>query len=167
MGFLGKTLDSVFVYKYQEPLRMSWWSSSLSYLSLSSLELSDTKAYEPQIRALLGTASQFCEVVVVKSWCVNPDNDGVLRQDARLGLRAHVPGAAAYVMVWPRPNMARVMWEAQYVGGLWVKGARQRAGERQQVMSWYVNPYGVCHGVSTRAILLFQNMETRSTTHML
>jgi len=27
--------------------------------------LSDTKVYEPQIRALLGTASHFCEVVVL------------------------------------------------------------------------------------------------------
>jgi len=35
-------------------------SSSL----LSSLELSDTKVHEPQIRALLGTASHFCEEVV-------------------------------------------------------------------------------------------------------
>jgi len=41
------------------------WSSSSSLL-LSSLELSDTKTYEPQIRALLGTASHFCEVVVLK-----------------------------------------------------------------------------------------------------
>jgi len=32
----------------------------------SSLELSDTKVYEPLIRVLLGTASHFCEVVVVK-----------------------------------------------------------------------------------------------------
>jgi len=30
-----------------------------SSLLLSSLELSDTKVYEPQIRALLGTASHF------------------------------------------------------------------------------------------------------------
>ena len=30
-------------------------SSSSSYLLLPSLELSDTKVYEPQIRALLGT----------------------------------------------------------------------------------------------------------------
>jgi len=36
-------------------------------LLLSSLELSDSKVYEPQIRALLGTASHFCEVVVLKS----------------------------------------------------------------------------------------------------
>ena len=33
---------------------------------LSSLELSDAKVYEPQIRALLGTASHFCEAVVLK-----------------------------------------------------------------------------------------------------
>ena len=32
-----------------------------SSLLLSSLELSDTKVYGPYIRALLGTASQFCE----------------------------------------------------------------------------------------------------------
>jgi len=42
-------------------------NSSSSSLLLSSLELSDTKVYEPYIRALLGTASQFCEVVVLKS----------------------------------------------------------------------------------------------------
>ena len=34
-----------------------------SSVFLSSLELRDTKVYEPQIRALLGTASHFCEVV--------------------------------------------------------------------------------------------------------
>ena len=39
--------------------------SSSSFLILSSLELSNTK--EPQIGALLGTASHFCEVVVLKS----------------------------------------------------------------------------------------------------
>ena len=33
-------------------------------LLLSSLELSDTKVYEPQIRARLGIAAHFCEVVV-------------------------------------------------------------------------------------------------------
>jgi len=35
-----------------------------SSLLRSSLELSDTQVYEPYIRALLGTASLFCEVVV-------------------------------------------------------------------------------------------------------
>ena len=34
-----------------------------SSLLLSSLELSDTKVYEPYIRARLGTAAHFCEVV--------------------------------------------------------------------------------------------------------
>jgi len=33
---------------------------------LSSLELSDTKVYAPHIRAVLGTASHFCELVVLK-----------------------------------------------------------------------------------------------------
>ena len=41
-------------------------SSSSSSLLLSSLELSDTQVYEPSIRALLGTASHLCEVVVPK-----------------------------------------------------------------------------------------------------
>jgi len=39
---------------------------SSSSLLLSSLELSDTKVYEPCIRALLGTASHFCQVAVLK-----------------------------------------------------------------------------------------------------
>jgi len=34
-----------------------------SSLLLSSLELSDAKVYEPSIRARLGTAAHFCEVV--------------------------------------------------------------------------------------------------------
>ena len=38
-----------------DPLRLTGFSSLL----LSSLELSDTKVYAPQIRALLGTASHF------------------------------------------------------------------------------------------------------------
>ena len=36
-------------------------------LLLSNLELIDVKVYAPYIRALLGTASQFCEVVALKS----------------------------------------------------------------------------------------------------
>ena len=44
---------------------------SSSSLLLSSLESSDTKVYEPSLRARLGTASHFCEVVVLEfsiSW---------------------------------------------------------------------------------------------------
>ena len=37
-----------------------------SSLLLARLELSDTKVYVPQIRARLGTAALFCEVVVLK-----------------------------------------------------------------------------------------------------
>ena len=40
-------------------------SSSSSVLPLS-LELGDTTIYEPQVRALLGTAPHFCEAVVLK-----------------------------------------------------------------------------------------------------
>ena len=44
-----------------------------SSLLLSSLELSDnTTIYEPGIRALLGTASHFCEAVVLKLRAVPP-----------------------------------------------------------------------------------------------
>jgi len=39
---------------------------SLLSLLLSSLELSDKKVHEPCIRARLGTAAHFCEVVVLK-----------------------------------------------------------------------------------------------------
>ena len=46
-------------------LRASVKSPSSSSLLLSSLELSDTQVYEPQLRARLGAASHFCEVVVL------------------------------------------------------------------------------------------------------
>ena len=39
---------------------------STSSLLLSSLELSDIQVYEPWIRARLGTASHFCEAVVLR-----------------------------------------------------------------------------------------------------
>ena len=47
--------------------------SSLSSLLLSSLELSDTTLYESYMRALLGTASHFCEVFALKSRTVPND----------------------------------------------------------------------------------------------
>ena len=58
------------------PLRRLRASSSA--LLLSSLELRDTKVYEPRIRALLETASHFCVVVVHE-----------LRTHARLRRRQH------------------------------------------------------------------------------
>ena len=36
-----------------------------SFFITLGLELSDTKVYEPEIRALLGTAFQYCEAVVL------------------------------------------------------------------------------------------------------
>jgi len=42
----------------------SWCSPSS--LLFSSLELIDTQVYEPETRALLGTASHFCQAVVLK-----------------------------------------------------------------------------------------------------
>jgi len=43
------------------------FSSSPSYLSRSSLELSDTRVYEPETRALLGPASHLCEGAALRS----------------------------------------------------------------------------------------------------
>ena len=48
---------------HRHPQRNSFSSSFL----LSSPELSDTKAHEPEMRALLGTGAHFWEVVVLKS----------------------------------------------------------------------------------------------------
>ena len=56
-------------------LAWTWFSSNspkvtprpfLSSVLLSRLELSETQFYEPSIRALLGTASHYCEVVVLR-----------------------------------------------------------------------------------------------------
>ena len=44
-----------------------------------SLELSDAKLYEPYIRALLGTASHYCEAVVLKSIRSSQESAGVPR----------------------------------------------------------------------------------------
>ena len=45
---------------------VSWcWAPFPFLFLLSSLELSDTKVYETQIQALPGTASHFCEAVVL------------------------------------------------------------------------------------------------------
>jgi len=44
--------------------RCSWpLARASSSLLLASLELSDTQVYDPSIRARLGTAAHFCEVV--------------------------------------------------------------------------------------------------------
>ena len=58
---------SVFVCLFlQSPrVRLLWTRTFFftSFLKLPSLELSDANVYGPWIRALLGTASHFCEVV--------------------------------------------------------------------------------------------------------
>ena len=51
-------------------MRASSRRRTLASLLLSSLEMSDTTIYEPYLRALLGTASHFCEVVILKSRAV-------------------------------------------------------------------------------------------------
>ena len=54
---------------------------SSSVLLLSSLEMSDTHVYEPLIRTLLGTASHFCEEVVLE--LRTPATTSVHRQPAQ------------------------------------------------------------------------------------
>jgi len=56
----------LFARKRRKTLRPGWRTSSFLSLLLSSLELRDTKVYEPSIRALLGSALHFCEVVVLE-----------------------------------------------------------------------------------------------------
>ena len=63
--FLRHVGFSVWKYLMASPFLM-WRCSMLSSSLLSSLELSGTQVYEPQIRALLGTTSHFCQVVVLK-----------------------------------------------------------------------------------------------------
>ena len=46
--------------------RIFWKEAFFSSLFRPSLELSDTKVCGPYIRARLGTAAHFCEVVVLK-----------------------------------------------------------------------------------------------------
>ena len=59
--------DLFFIREWERPCfnRRHPAGTASSSLLLSSLELSDTKVHEPSIRALLGTASHFCEVVVL------------------------------------------------------------------------------------------------------
>ena len=61
---------------------------SSSSLLLSSLELSDTTVYEPPIRALLGTASHFCQVVVLKLRTVPHQSDPSSMDPATSGYHA-------------------------------------------------------------------------------
>ena len=49
-----------------EPAARPLLNKLSSFFGISSLELSATKSYAAQIRALLGTASHFCGVVVLK-----------------------------------------------------------------------------------------------------
>ena len=71
-----------------------------SSLSLSSLELSETTIYKPQLRALHETASHFC-LVVVRSWLgggsrpAAPPRRGLAPPPARLG------------QSWPRIRQSR------------------------------------------------------------
>ena len=60
-----------FIVQFLSMFRVEQFSGSglqvsSSSLLLSSPELSDTKVYDPQIRALLGTASHFFKVVLLK-----------------------------------------------------------------------------------------------------
>ena len=67
-GLAGTLSGRTVVELFRKGLAVLGLPNHLLLLSLllSSLELRDTKVYEPQIRALLGTASHFCQVVVLK-----------------------------------------------------------------------------------------------------
>ena len=62
--------------------------------SSSSLELSDTKVFEPEIRALFGTTSQLCEVVVLKSRTVS--RTVLIKQIEDSGAREQVMNPQTY-----------------------------------------------------------------------
>jgi len=62
---LGESGDSP-IFSHVVRMKLGPEHPSSPSLLLSSLELSDTQVYEPSVRALLGTASHFCEVVVLK-----------------------------------------------------------------------------------------------------
>ena len=112
LGSQAKVLEKFSVVPF---LRGSGWGGegcASSSLSLSSLEMSDAKVYEPSIRALLGTASHFCEVVVLNergvhlnlglvvvhghhhagpAWCVGSQVTGVPRpQENAHPFRTHL-----------------------------------------------------------------------------
>jgi len=57
-------------------------SSSSSSLLFSSLEWSDAQVYEPQLRALIGTAAYLCEVVDLK-WRYH-GHDGISDRQRRI-----------------------------------------------------------------------------------
>ena len=64
---MSKATQPVFTQKSRQKLSRTYSSSSSSSsLSLSSLEVSDTQVYGPGMRASLGTAAHFCQVVVLK-----------------------------------------------------------------------------------------------------
>ena len=55
---------------------------------LSSLESSDTRVYEPSIRALLGTTSQLCEAVVLK--LRRTESEAELDADSKVDLQGYL-----------------------------------------------------------------------------
>ena len=73
-----------------------------SSVLLSNLESSDIKVYGPEIRALLGTASQFCEAVVVESITALEELEVMfpkLAAVARDRVRLNPPPAHPYTIV--------------------------------------------------------------------
>ena len=64
---------------------------SSSSLFLSSIEFKDSTIYEPEIRALLGTDSHFCEVVVLESRAARVSRCGDCVQHVALHVALHIP----------------------------------------------------------------------------
>jgi hypothetical protein len=70
----------------QPPDEIARWSGQLFvfffFFITLGMELSDTKVYEPYIRALLSTASQYCEAVVLEPRNIPRDCLDVIRKEA-------------------------------------------------------------------------------------
>ena len=86
---------------------MAWPAGSGFFyfsLLLSRRELGDTQVYEPQIRALLGTATHFCEVVVLRSRTVP---NGLGFRILRLNSSGVMPGGSGIRVKGSRGGVGR------------------------------------------------------------
>ena len=90
--------------------------SSSSSLLLSSLELSDATIHEPYIRALLGTASHFSEVVVLKCWVMwcRGLGSGVKVKGLGCGSRGVVLGKGRWQRVVSEQSIGNFRWRGIY-----------------------------------------------------
>jgi len=84
MARIWPWLEPLSARKPLNPFKLFLFSSLL----LSSLEMSDTKVYEPQIRARLGTAAHFCKVFVLKLFPLQGRHPRATAADAMARIKA-------------------------------------------------------------------------------